>query len=73
MITACAVLQNISKARNVPLPDGGPVGQIRLPDGGPVIFPPAAAPVAGLRYREQFAANHFQCENTFMFLNVSKY
>ncbi|XP_046577279.1 putative nuclease HARBI1 [Haliotis rubra] len=60
VIIACAVLHNISKDRNVPMP--GPSGSSGQPGQGRAQMQglPAIAPTAsGARYREQFAISFF--------------
>ncbi|XP_046345474.2 putative nuclease HARBI1 isoform X1 [Haliotis rufescens] len=62
VITACAVLHNISKDRNVPMPvvhGNSQSGQLRAQMQGLSAIAPAAT---GLRYREQFAITYFPCK-----------
>jgi hypothetical protein len=63
VITACGVLHNICKARNIPLPnddeddDGGNADGDDDDDHPDLVLPGQA--VMGVRYREQFAITNF--------------
>ncbi|XP_067658811.1 putative nuclease HARBI1 [Haliotis asinina] len=59
IIMAGAVLHNICKERNIPIPpaDGIPQQQQRNAAAAPAVLPPQG--LMGVRYREQFARTHF--------------